>query len=172
MSDDSKDAAEFAGLLAYLRRVPAIEPSIGTGYSDGGRWWVKFAIDIQHPLAWRVVQEFGHVLNYMSIEEKLPTVFMPVSPPPYLNGGPHDYLSWLIESRTVDFKPDACAEWLDGRLPRPVTDANAWSVDDDDSDYDDDDYGDDDSSSGWLHRLKTKAARLGRSIASVLSMKR
>jgi hypothetical protein len=51
---------------------------------------VKFAIDIEHPLAWSVVQELGHVLNYVSLEERLPTVFMPVSPPPYMNGGPDE----------------------------------------------------------------------------------
>jgi hypothetical protein len=33
-----------------------------------------------------VVQELGHVLNYVSVTEPLPTVFKPVSPPPYMNG--------------------------------------------------------------------------------------
>ena len=51
-------------------------------------WWVKLTIDIADPLAWRVVQELGFVLNDLSLQDKLPTVFKPVSPPPYLNGGP------------------------------------------------------------------------------------
>ena len=48
-----------------------------------GAWWVKCAIDIDHEFAWNVVQELGHVLNYVSLDERLPTVFMPVSPPSY-----------------------------------------------------------------------------------------
>jgi hypothetical protein len=95
---------------------------------------VKFAIDIDHPLAWRVVQEFGHVLNYVSVNERLPTVFMPVSPPVYLNGGPCEYLSWVIESKAPDFAPDTCAEWLKGRLPQPVDDLSAWKLEDDEHD--------------------------------------
>lgn len=30
---------------------------------------MKFAIDIQHELAWRVVQELGHVLNQLEISK-------------------------------------------------------------------------------------------------------
>ncbi len=66
------------------------------------------------------------VLNYVSTSERLPTVFMPVSPPPYLNGGPADYLSWVIESKDTEFTPSLCAEWLEGRLPRPVEDIEQW----------------------------------------------
>ncbi len=71
----------------------------------------------------------GFVLNYISLKERLPTVFMPVSPPPYMNGGPHDFLSWVIESKDKDFKPSKCAEWLEGRLPRPVDDESQWNTD-------------------------------------------
>lgn len=115
-------------LLAFLERLPAMDlpagrKSIGAGPVDGGLWWVKFSLDTNHPLAWRVVQELGHVLNYLS----LPTVFKPVSPPPYLNGGV-EYLSWVIESRDPGFAPADCAEWLEGRLPRPVTDLDAWAI--------------------------------------------
>lgn len=77
-------------------------------------------------MARAVVQELGHVLNYVSLKERLPAVLMPVSPPPYMNGGPKDFLSWLIESRDPDFKPVKCAEWLECRLPRPVADAAEW----------------------------------------------
>jgi hypothetical protein len=58
---------------------------------------VKFSIDIGHPLAWHVVQELGHVMNYLSITDKLPTTFKPVSPPSHLNGGPRTFLAWVIE---------------------------------------------------------------------------
>ena len=112
----------FEPLKSYLAKVPAIS-DISTGFSGDGYWWVKFTIDIEHPLAWSVVQEsWQHVLNYVSLEERLPALFMPVSPPPYMNGGPRDFLSWVIESKSKDFKPEKCAEWLEGRLPQPVTD--------------------------------------------------
>lgn len=125
------DKPDFSVLERFLRRVPAIEGSIGTG-ADDGLWWVKFSIDIDHPLAWRVVQELGHVLNYLSVSDRLPTVFMPVSPPVYLNGGPREHLSWVIESKTPDFEPGKCAEWLEGRLPQPVDDLAAWKLEDED----------------------------------------
>lgn len=125
------DEGEFDQLLTFLERIPGIEPSMGCGRGDDGRWWVKFVLDIEHPLAWQVVQELGHVLNYVSIDDRLPTVFIPVSPPPSANGGPKDFLSWVIESKTGDFEPKVCAEWLEGRLPRPVDDLKAWSLEDD-----------------------------------------
>ena len=80
-------------LVDFIATIPAIKltdaPSRGIGSgADQDIWWVKFGIDIEHPLAWNVVQELGHVLNLLSLEEPLPTVFKPVSPPPYMNGGP------------------------------------------------------------------------------------
>lgn len=96
----------------------------------------ELAIDIAHPLAWRTVQEFGHVLNYLSVNDRLPTVFKPVSPPPYMNGGPRKFLAWVIEATSADFSQDDCAEWLDGRLPVPVDDEAAWALDADDDEDD------------------------------------
>jgi hypothetical protein len=124
------DDRAFTKLLVYLRRVPSIQDPIGHGSDPEGGWWVKFHLDIRHPLAWQVVQEFAFVLNSISLEERLPTVFKPVSPPPYLNGGPDDYLSWVIEAETTDFRPGTCADWLEGRLPRPVDDETQWAHDD------------------------------------------
>ena len=118
----------FSELQQYLTQVPAIS-WVASGTFENGNWWVKFDIDITHPLAWNVVQEFGHVLNYVSASERLPTVFMPVSPPPYLNGGPAEFLSWVIESTAPDFKPATAKEWLEGRLPRPVDDLEQWPQD-------------------------------------------
>ena len=51
----------------------------------------------------------------------------PVSPPVYLNGGPKDFLSWVIESTTKAFTPTMCAEWLSGRMPSPVDDPASWN---------------------------------------------
>ena len=123
------DERDFQKLLAYLVRVPAVEGPIGKGRFENGRWWVKFSLDISHTLAWSVVQEFGHVLNYVSVNERLPTVFKPVSPPPYMNGGPATFLSWVIESENLEFTPDQAAEWLEGRLPSPVEEPASWVSD-------------------------------------------
>jgi hypothetical protein len=113
-------------LVTFLRRVPGIIGTIANGRLDDGRWWVKYGIDIDHPLAWNVVQEFGCVLNYLSVNERLPTVFMPVSPAPYLNGSPRQFLSWVIESKSTEFSASDAAKWLEGRLPRPVDDQSQW----------------------------------------------
>jgi hypothetical protein len=117
---------DFTVLEEFLSRVPSIAGPFGKGSDASGTWWLKFSIDIDHELAWRVVQELGHVLNYVSLDERLPTVFKPVSPPPYMNGGPREYLSWVIECDDPQFSPSRCAEWLGGRLPRPVDDLNIW----------------------------------------------
>jgi hypothetical protein len=116
-------------LKDYLSKVPGVRGTIGSGVFEDGRWWVKFVVDVDHPLAWSVVQEFSNVLNYLSLKERLPTVFMPVSPPSYLNGGPRECLSWVIESKDKEFAPSQCAEWLEGRLPRPVDDLTKWKSD-------------------------------------------
>src|SRR5262245_33985727 len=102
---------EFESLEKFLLSVPGINEPIGKGISESGLWWVKFVIDIDHTLAWRVVQEFAHVLNYIAVEERLPTVFKPVSPPPYMNGGAREFLSWVIEATDQVFTPYKCAEW-------------------------------------------------------------
>jgi len=118
---------DFDGFTAYMARVPAVQQPIGHGVFDSGGWWVKFSLDISHRLAWNVVQELAHVLNYLSLDERLPTVFKPTSPPPYLNGGPQDFLSWVIECSDQAFTPSRTAEWLEARLPRPVDDDSQWA---------------------------------------------
>jgi hypothetical protein len=133
-------AADLDALVAFLAKLPAIElpagdRSIGRGIGDGGRWWVKFSLDLEHRLVWRVVQELGHVLNALSLTEPLTTTFKPVSPPPYMNGGPDDCLSWVIEGEP-SCPPGACLQWLEGRLPQPVDDLAAWSLGDEDEDED------------------------------------
>ena len=120
------DERSFDTLVEYLARIPSIKGTIGNGTSEDGNWWVKFAIDLHHELAWKTIQELGFVLNYLSVEERLPTVFAPVSPPPYLNGGPDEFLSWIIESRDPKFRPGTCKKWLEARLPNPVDDPAQW----------------------------------------------
>lgn len=115
-------------LTDFLERIPAIQKPISSGTFDDGIWWIKFSIDINNSLAWNVVQELGHIVNYVSINERLPTVFYPVSPPPYMNGGPTDFLSWVIETKDKDFTPSTMKEWLEGRLPNPVDDLEQWNM--------------------------------------------
>jgi len=117
----------FKTLVEYLERIPSLNGKIGMGIFDDGNWWVKFRLELEHPLAWQAVQELGFVLNYLSLNERLPTVFKPVSPPPYLNGGPNEFLSWVIESTDPTFKPNSCKKWLESRLPNPVDDLSQWS---------------------------------------------
>lgn len=84
-------------------------------------------IDTSHELAWSTLQELGYVLNYLSLHEPLPAVFMPVSPTPHLNGGP-EFQPWVIESKDRDFSPDDAQRWLADRLPDPVEDPGAWPI--------------------------------------------
>ena len=115
MGDDS----DFLSLEAFLKHVPAIEFPLGKGKRKDGRWWVKFAIDIKHKLAWNVVQELGFVLNYVSATERLPTTFMPMSPPPYLMAGP---TSTAAGSSSATIPPSSPATapsgWKGGSLGR------------------------------------------------------
>jgi hypothetical protein len=117
----------FQSLVEYLGKIPAINSPIATGTNEEDLWWVKFKIDIDHPFAWHAVQELGNVINYLSINDRLPTIFYPVSPAPYLNGGPDEFLSWVIETTDKDFKPGTLKKWLESRLPDPVDDLSQWS---------------------------------------------
>lgn len=65
----------FTKQIEFLEKVPAIRGSIGKGTEDDGRWWVKLDIDITHDFAWNTVQELGHILNYISLNERFPTPF-------------------------------------------------------------------------------------------------
>lgn len=119
------DPRAFKTLIDYLEKVPSIQKTISFGDNDG-YWWLKFSIDIHNKLAWNVVQELGFVINYISIDERLPTAFYPVSPPPYMNGVPTDFLSWIIETKDPKFKSGTLMKWLKGRLPNPVDNLEQW----------------------------------------------
>ena len=124
------DKRAFKTLNDYLLKIPGVKPQIGSGVDAEGYWWVKFQIDINHKFAWHVIQELGCVVNYISLRERLPTAFYPVSPAPYLNGGPEEFLSWVIETKDKTFRPGTLAKWLEGRLPKPVDDLANWGFDD------------------------------------------
>ena len=114
-------------LIEFLNRIPAVEVTDHQATPDA-YWGVKLDIDIAHPLAWNVVQALGFVLNDISLTEKLPTVFMPISPPPYLNGGPAECLSWIIETKFNYIYPQWIQTALEERLPHPVNELGAWSL--------------------------------------------
>ncbi len=115
---------KFSTLVAYLNGIPGVRV-LGQGDSDG-IWWIKLRIDVYQPHAWNIVQELGWVLNELSISERLPTVFKPVSAPPYLNGGPADYLSWVIECHDIDCAPGSIMKCLEDRLPKPSNELTQW----------------------------------------------
>lgn len=127
----STDPRRFETLTAYLSRIPSVKGTIHTANNEDGNWSVQFSLDIDHPQAWNTVQELSSVLNYLSIHERLPTLFKPISPPPYLNGGAREFLSWIIESTDPEFKPGTCMKWLEGRLPNPVDDLEQWGFEED-----------------------------------------
>ncbi|MHC4046914.1 hypothetical protein [Bradyrhizobium sp. 23AC] len=114
----------FEDLKGFLARIPGAKVDAHHLYPDE-RWCINLTIDIDDPLAWHVVQELGSILNNLSVTEKLPTLFKPMSSPPYLNGGPRDYLYWLIEA-TGAVSPRYLRQLLEGRMPRPVDDRSRW----------------------------------------------
>ncbi|AUX90421.1 hypothetical protein KTG68_01150 [Acinetobacter variabilis] len=128
----------FDRLYEYFCKVPSVQKGLIDSYGSDGKqaWWFKFQINVDHPLAWQTVQELGHVLNYISKNERLPTQFLPVSPPPYMNGVAKDFLSWVIQCNHADFPPDVVCDWLEARLPNPVDDEAQWKIKTDISELD------------------------------------
>ena len=120
------NSPENKELVKFLGKIPAIGKNIVDGFHEQGFWWVKFQIDIKNKYAWNIVQELGCIINYISLEDRLPTIFYPVSPAPYLNGGPYEFLSWVIENKDTEFTSNDLKIWLEGRLPNPVYDLTQW----------------------------------------------
>ena len=120
----------FDRLSQFFSQIPSVQQSGIVAHGTDGQqaWWFKLNIDIEHPLAWQTVQELGHVLNYLSTNERLPTQFFPVSPPPYMNGEAKDFLAWVIQCNHAEFSPDVVCDWLEARLPNPVNDENQWKI--------------------------------------------
>ena len=119
--------SKLKDLILFINQIPWVE-CIWEDINDEWKWYCKIIIDTKSDLSWNVVQELWHILNYLSIDEKLPTVFYPVSPPPYLNGWPDEFLSWIIENTNSDFSPKLCLDWLKWRLPQPINDLEKWKI--------------------------------------------
>ncbi|GIW91504.1 MAG: hypothetical protein KatS3mg109_1936 [Pirellulaceae bacterium] len=112
-------------LKQFVSQIPGVDV-ISISEPDESRSWVKLKIDINSKTAWHVVQNLAYVLNELSVTETLPTTFKPTSPPPYLNGGPDEFLFWVIEADIPFLDPSAITAYLKQRLPDPVTDEKAW----------------------------------------------
>nr|WP_284444904.1 hypothetical protein [Acinetobacter sp. ACZLY 512] len=130
MEQDTVAELNFERLYQFFSKVPSIQQQRISAHGTNGEhaWWIKFSIDTEHALAWQTVQELGHVLNYLSTNERLPTQFFPVSPPPYMNGEAKDFLAWVIECDHPEFSPDVVCDWLEARLPNPVEDESQWKI--------------------------------------------
>lgn len=116
---------KLSKLVTYLNRLPGTQASAGRFTKEG--WHVSLSIDIHHPLAWNVVQELGFFCNSPSIGQGSGLEFFPISPPPYLNGGPREFLSWILSYTGSSFSPSEVAKSIEGVLPQPVDDETEWS---------------------------------------------
>jgi hypothetical protein len=112
-------------LVSLIGSLPAVKQGIGRSEPEDYCWWIKFSLDRKHPLVWHVIQRLGHVLNYITLEERLDVVFRPVSPPPYLNGGP-EYLSWVIEATKRYVNPETVRKVLRAQLPATLSSEKQW----------------------------------------------
>ena len=61
-------------LTKFLEKIPAVKSPIEAICYDDGSWWLKLKIDVHHKNSWHVVQELAHAINYLSEDEKLPTL--------------------------------------------------------------------------------------------------
>ncbi|GAB5407585.1 MAG: hypothetical protein Aurels2KO_58160 [Aureliella sp.] len=118
-------AERLRELKEFIDQIPGVDV-ISTSEPDEGRWWVKLQIDINSKTAWHVVQNLAFVLNEISVTETLPTTFKPTAPPPYLNGGPEEFLFWVIEADIPFLDPSVITAYLQQRLPDPVADEASW----------------------------------------------
>jgi hypothetical protein len=65
----------------------------------------------------------------LSVGEKLPTTFYLVSPPPYINGEPEEFLSWIIEPVIPYVDSNSIYAYSDGRLPENYDKEESWLLD-------------------------------------------
>lgn len=128
LTADSARHAAVRRLAAVVRKLPGVHRSIGTSTPEEAFWWLKFSIDTEHPLAWHVIQRLGYVLNYYSLEYKFHVSFYPASPPPALNGGPREFLSWVIEARLRYVDPRPIHKALRQELPARLSSEAEWRL--------------------------------------------
>ena len=117
--------ADLTRLKDFLSRIPDVKVIVASE-PDEGEWWIALKIKLGSSIAWNIVQELAYVCNALSLTAKLPVVFKPTSPPPYMNGGPREFLKWRIEALTPAASPDQLADYLADRMPKPVDDRSKW----------------------------------------------
>lgn len=122
---DGSEGQKERKLKKLLERIPCVQGSV-VGNNEGG-WYIKMSLDLDAKIVWNVIQELSFVLNNLSMTEKLSVVFKPVSPPPYLHGGPDLFLSWVIEPVSRDVDPELIADALVQYLPKPINEEQAWT---------------------------------------------
>lgn len=113
---------EIEELAAFLERLPGVSV-LAFELAPTTRWRVVIEICAGHELAWRVVQELSFVLNYISVSERLPTVFRPLAK------------GWSVESTLPHVDPRAIAQCLESYVPSPE-DPEDWDVEGEDEDQD------------------------------------
>ena len=130
---------EWANRLALecRRRVKEQQKRIGSAEFRNTQFSYRMGVAFIGDIAWHVIQNLAFVLNYISLEDRLAVVFKPISPPPYLNGGPADFLSWVIEAQIPHLNSMYIADVLRARLPNPIGDEAAWIEDEQELDEDD-----------------------------------
>ncbi|MEM8706317.1 MAG: hypothetical protein AAGE98_07665 [Actinomycetota bacterium] len=120
------DERAFTTLVDYVGRLPAVRGRVSTSadaISTTG-WWVSFRLDVDDPLAWRSIQEVGHALNGV-VGDGVDVWFGPTSTGPW-QGGPRDFLDWVICSPDGATRPGTVAKRLADAIPEPF---DFWSRD-------------------------------------------
>ena len=102
--DSGEEIGNNVNVGRFVSHLPGIR-WVSSKVAENGWWYVKFSLDLNTKSSWHVVQGLAYVLNNLSLNESLPTVFFPTSSPPDMNGGPNDHLYWVIEPRNNDVDP-------------------------------------------------------------------
>jgi hypothetical protein len=115
----------FNKLNTLLLSIPCVK-SVDCYDEMEDLWSCHIRMDLTHEIVWHLIQGIAFVINDTSITGKLPATFYPTSPPPYLNGGPYNYLHWIIRSESPEFIPDYCCEWFINRFPNNPEFNESW----------------------------------------------
>ena len=107
----------------FFGKIPCVQ---GVVFVNINSWYIKLDFDLNSKIVWNVIQELSFVLNNLSLLKKLPVIFKPISPPPYLNGGPERFLSWIIEPTSQGVDPTIIISTLAMYLPTQIENEKAW----------------------------------------------
>jgi hypothetical protein len=109
-------------VIDFFKKIPALDSPVLI--SEEEKYWsIDFTIDLDHEIVWNVIQYFGYICNCGG---KQGLLFLPMSPPPYLNGGPYTHMSWSILCKNLDFSLADFLQILEEYLPVPLDDFEQW----------------------------------------------